>query len=228
MVAYRRPYIWTANNAAVYATGSSDQYSLVNFPAAGSAMVHVTANVKGIGCYLSDSFAVNVSNAVADQPTVLYFNNSQFVCLPSDEDSYQWGYDDAQLDSTILTGEVNQDYINPSPDFSKYYWVMTSKDGCIQKTYYKVPAAVTDVTGGNAALRLYPNPASDMLTIELDNVNGHGYSVIIYDAVGRQVMNTAMLAHKTTVSVANLPAGAYLVTCYNNNTKLVTARFIKN
>ena len=129
-------YIWTANNAAVYATGSSDQYSLVNFPAAGSAMVHVTANVKGIGCYLSDSFAVNVSNAVADQPTVLYFNNSQFVCLPSDEDSYQWGYDDAQLDSTILTGEVNQDYINPSPDFSKYYWVMTSKDGCIQKTVY--------------------------------------------------------------------------------------------
>lgn len=221
-------YIWTADNAVVYATGSSDQYSLVNFPYPGNAMVHVTANVKGIGCYLADSFAVNVSSSVSDQPTVLYFNNTQFVCLPSDEDTYQWGYDDAQLDSTILTGQVNQDYINPSPDFSKYYWVMTSKDGCTQKTYYKIPTGINDVAGSNVSLNVFPNPTNDLLTIDIGNATGSDYSVVVFDVIGRKMKTAPLNGTKTSISVADLAAGAYLVSCYSSNGKVATVRFIKN
>jgi hypothetical protein len=141
-------FVWTATNATVYATGSNDQYSLINFPTPGNAVITVTANVVGYNCFLKDTFAVTVNSSYSDQPSVLYLNNIQFVCLPSDEDTYQWGYDNAQLDSTILTGEVSQDYVNSSPDFSKYYWVITTRNGCMQKTYYNAPVAVVNVNAG--------------------------------------------------------------------------------
>ena len=221
-------YIWTAVGATVYATGSSDQYSLVNFPAPGNAVITVSANVKGIGCYLRDTFAVAVSSSLSDNPTVLYFNNTQFVCLPGDEDHYQWGYDDLQLDSTILTGEINQDYINTAPDFlNKYYWVMTTRDGCTQKTYYKAPTAIHDVNGEAVGMNIYPNPADQAMTIELIGVQGAG-TIEIYDMVGRKVMAAMLSNNKAVVNVSTLAAGSYIVGYYNKGTKLAAARFIKN
>lgn len=221
-------YIWTATGATVYATGSSDQYSLVNFPDAGNAVVTVTANVKGIGCYLRDTFAVTVSSSRADNPTVLYFNNTQFVCLPSDEDHYQWGYDDLQLDSTILTGEINQDYINTSPDFlNKYYWVMTTRDGCTQKTYYKAPTAIVDVNGQAIGMNIFPNPTNDMVTIEVSGA-ANGGLVEVYDMVGRKVTTAQLNNNKAVVSVQALASGSYIVGYYNKGTKMASARFIKN
>lgn len=222
-------YIWTATGATVYATGSSDQYSLVNFPDAGNAVVTVTANVKGIGCYLRDTFAVTVSSSRADNPTVLYFNNTQFICLPSDEDHYQWGYDDLQLDSTILTGEINQDYINTAPDFTnKYYWVMTTRDGCTQKTYYKAPTAVVDVNGLAIGMNIFPNPATDLLTVEVRGVAGADGVVEVYDMVGRKVAAAQVSNNKAVVSVQALASGSYIVGYYNKGTKMASARFIKN
>jgi uncharacterized protein YjdB len=222
-------YIWTATGATVYATGSSDQYSLVNFPDAGNAVVTVTANVKGIGCYLRDTFAVTVSSSRADNPTVLYFNNSQFICLPSDEDHYQWGYDDLQLDSTILTGEINQDYINTAPDFlNKYYWVMTTRGGCTQKTYYKAPTGVVDVNAQVIGMNLFPNPASDLLTIEVSGQAAPGGVIEVYDMVGRKVSTTQINNNKAVVSVSALASGSYIVGYYNKGIKLASARFIKN
>ncbi len=222
-------YIWTATGATIYATGSSDQYSLVNFPDAGNAVVTVTANVKGIGCYLRDTFAVTVSSSSADNPTVLYFNNTQFVCLPSDEDHYQWGYDDLQLDSAILTGEINQDYINTAPDFAnKYYWVMTTRNGCTQKTYYKAPTAVVDVNGLAIGMNIFPNPATDMVTVEVSGIAGADGVVEVYDMVGRKVAATQVSNNKAVVSVHALASGSYIVGYYNKGIKMASARFIKN
>ena len=221
-------YVWTATNATVFATGSSDQYSLVNFPDPGNAVIRVTANVKGINCFMNDSFAVNVSSAVSDRPSVLYFNHNQFVCLPSDEDTYQWGYDDAQLDSTIITGEVNQDYINPSPDFSKYYWVITTRNGCMQKTYYTAPVGVQDVNGIVVAMNIYPNPADQQVTVDVSGINTTGMELEIYNVIGQKVAIAALNNNKAVINVADLASGAYVVGCYNKGIKMATARFIKN
>lgn len=221
-------FVWTATNATVFATGSNDQYCLVNFPYPGNAVITVTGNVTGYNCIQKDTFAVTVSSSYSIQPVVLYLNNIQFVCLPSDAETYQWGYDNAQLDSTILTGETSQDYVNTSPDFSKYYWVMTTRDGCMQKTYYNAPVAIQEINGQLAAISLYPNPSTDRITVELSGVHATDVVAGIYDMAGRKITSVAMTGSKATLDVDGLAAGVYLVGCYRNGIKMATARFVKN
>ncbi len=221
-------FVWTATNATVYATGSNDQYSLINFPTPGNAVITVTANVIGYNCFLKDTFAVTVNSSYSDQPSVLYLNNIQFVCLPSDEDTYQWGYDNAQLDSTILTGEVSQDYVNSSPDFSKYYWIITTRNGCMQKTYYKVPVGVEEVNGKLAEIKLYPNPATNDLTVEISGLRAANVTAGIYDITGHKISSVQMGNNKAVMNVSDLAAGVYLIDCYHDGIKIATARFVKN
>ena len=220
-------YRWSATNATLYATGASQQYALINFDNSGIAAVILSANIKDVNCISNDTFMVNVSATPAPQPVVYYINN-QFVCLPADMDSYQWGYDNAQLDSVILTGETNQDYNDPSPDPGKYYWVITTEGGCLQKTYYKVPTGIKNINDMSVVMNLYPNPAAQMLTIELPDLTAGVVDIQVQDMMGRVISTVKMMNNKAVLNVSGLASGAYLVACYNSGIKLATARFIKD
>jgi hypothetical protein len=220
-------YTWSAVNATIYAVGTSGQNAVVNFTTPGTAQIILTSNIIHISCATVDSFTVNVSNSEAPNPTVLYFNK-QFVCLPADLDSYQWGYDDANLDSTILTGQTNQDYINATPDWSLYYWVMTSKGDCHQKTYYRAPNTVANVNMDEVTMKLYPNPASEMLTVEVNSSVSGDIQVQVFNMMGQLVTTAPLQNNKAQFQVNDLAAGSYLVTCYRNNVKVAASRFVKN
>ena len=220
-------YTWSARNASIFAHGTSSQYALVNFITPGTAYVVLSTNVSQINCITSDTFVVNVSTTPAPQP-VVYYLNKQFVCLPADMDTYQWGYDNEQLDSTILTGETNQDYVNPSPEGGKYYWVITTKGDCFQKTYAKVPTTVTNVNMENMSMKLYPNPASEMLTVEVNNTLNSDVEVQLFNMVGQVVGTAKVMNNKAVFSVSNFASGSYLVACYSNGVKVAASRFIKN
>ncbi len=220
-------YTWSATNATLYAVGNNGQNAVVSFTSPGTAQVILTANILHISCASTDSFTVNVSNSVAPDPTVLYFNK-QFVCLPADLDSYQWGYDDANLDSTILTGQTNQDYINASPDWNLYYWVMTSKGDCHQKTYYRTPNSISNVNMDEVTMKLYPNPASNMLTVEVNSVVAGDVQVQVFNMMGQLVATAPLANGKAQFQVNELAAGSYLVTCNRDNVKMAASRFVKN
>ena len=71
----------------------------------------------------------------------------------------------------------------------------------------------TDIPA-DAALSVYPNPAGDLLHIELTNGVGIA-SVALYDLQGRVVTGTHAGAPQpgttTTVNLRNVPAGVYLL-----------------
>ena len=221
-------YKWTATNATVWAEGTSQQNALVNFTTSGNAVVTLTANITGFACTTKDTFAVNVGTGVSDEPTVIYFAG-EFACIPSTEDSYQWGYDDLQLDSTVLTGEITQDYLNASPDLTnKYYWVMTTKGDCSQKTYYKAPTGVQTIGTTEAfAVNLYPNPTSETVTVAYKGPNDGAVIAEIYTMLGQRVMSMPMTDNKAVMNVSQLAAGNYLVSCYRNGKKIAAARMVK-
>ena len=222
-------YAWTAANAMVFAEGSSHQFALVNFTESGSAVVTLTANVAGIACYSKDTFAVSVGTGIAQQPAVIYFNG-EFACIPSDADTYQWGYDNLQLDSTLLTGEINQDYLNASPDWAnKYYWVMTTKGGCSQKTYYKGPLDVQNVNDRPAgSVQLYPNPATDVVTMHYSGPAAGAITAEVYTLLGQKVATAQFVENKAVVSVAGLAAGNYVVTYLSNDVRIAASRLVKD
>jgi hypothetical protein len=176
-----------------------------------------------------DSVTVTVGGDTAQSPSVIYTNN-QFIVLMNDVTSYQWGYDAAgSLDSVKLEGQIDQNYFNNSPDFTgKYYWVMTKKGECIQKTYYKRPLGVSSVNKVDVGLNVYPNPASQVVNVEVSAENTAGLRVAIYNMMGQQLAIVPVTNDKAQIDVAALPAGCYLVDCISGGVKVASARFIKN
>ena len=184
--------------------------------------------MTGINCLSKDTFAVEVGPSINDHPTVIYFAG-EFACIPSTQDAFQWGYDDAQLDSTILTGEITQDYLNASPDPAKHYWVMTTKDGCTQKTYYVVPTGVQSVGSVEvSSVKLYPNPSAEMVTVEYSGATDGNIVAEIYTMLGQKVMSMPLVDNKAVMNVSTLASGNYIVTCFRNGIKMASSRMVKN
>ncbi len=222
-------YSWSVTNAAIWAQGSDHQYALVNFDEPGTAVVTLVANIAGVSCSSQSMFTVTVGASVSATPEVVFFNN-HFVCTPANEDSYQWGYDNiVTLDSSILVGEINQDYLNESPDVAhKFYWVMTSLNGCSQKTYYITPAAITNINSDVVDVSAYPNPANNHINLEISSVVTGPVQVEVVNMVGQKIATIQALDNKASIDVAAYADGAYFVTCYRNGIKIGSARFIKN
>ena len=222
-------YTWTATNAQVFATGANNQNALVNFMTPGTSTVTITSNVNGYGCTTSNSYTVEVSGSQAQFPELIYFNH-QFICLKNDNRTYQWGYDDAiTLASTTLVGEIDQNYNNVHPDFdTKHYWCITTDGDCSQKSYYNRPTGITNVNGDKAELKVYPNPANDVVNVEVNSIYGGNYQVEIVNMLGQKLDAQTLVNRKASINVATLPAGTYLVECLMNGTKIATTRFVKN
>jgi hypothetical protein len=223
-------YHWSAINAVIWATGNNGQNAVVNFPNSGTAQVMLSTNITGSPCQSRDAYTVNVGNTVNIIPSIFYFEY-HFVCLPSDLDSYQWGYDDVvMLDSAMFPGEINQDYININPDYAnKYYWVNTSYNGCTQKTYYNAPLAIENVNAeGITSLNLFPNPANELLNVTINSAIAGGLQIEIVNMTGQKLVSIQATNHKATLDVATFSPGIYLVVCYRGSVKIASARFIKN
>jgi hypothetical protein len=221
-------YTWTASNAFIYGWGNNRQYILVNFNNAGTAKVFLHTVSSTTGCIGKDSAVVTVGSTASHMPSVIYSNN-QFIALINDVTSYQWGYDvKGSLAPVTLTGEIDQNYFNNSPDFvNRYYWVKTLRGDCLQKSYYNAPLAVANVNVG-VSLNVYPNPAGQSVNVEVSADASANLQVAVYNMMGQQVAIVPVTDNKTQIDVASLPAGCYIVDCINGGAKVASARFIKN
>lgn len=67
-------------------------------------------------------------------------------------------------------------------------------------------------------VKLYPNPASSNVTIEIPSLNNEKYSVVIMDAMGRVVFEEKSIAdNKKVIETSFLNNGLYFVKIYNGN-----------
>lgn len=222
-------YSWSVTNATLNSTGNDGQFAVVSFTSPGTAVVTLTTHNNSTTCTSKSSYNVTVSAGSAIIPEVIYYQN-QFICKSTQVSAYQWGYDDANtFDSVVLVGETNQNYTNAFPDWgAKYYWVITNAGGCIQKTYFNKPTGVLDMNEAVAGMKLYPNPASDVVNVEVSSsVNGE-IVMEVFNLLGQKVQSVKAVNNKAAIGIADLAPGAYIVDCYSDGTKVAAARFIKN
>jgi hypothetical protein len=222
-------YSWSAVNATVYAIGIDKQFALVSFPSSGNAAVILTVNSGAAGCTGTDTFAVHVSSAASASASVIYYND-QLIYLDNTADTYQWGYDlAATLEPFTIPVATFQSYIPSMPDFTNYYyWVRTTKDGCMQKTYYNAPLAVSNVNNMEGKLDIYPNPAGNTITIATNINAGSEKQIIVTDMLGQEVKTYSGVNNTVEMNIAALPAGCYMVNCQENGMRMATSKFIKN
>ena len=103
-------------------------------------------------------------------------------------------------------------------------------------TYYNVPTLLTahcvtplsTPTFNLEAVALYPNPATDKVTISYANVPANSV-LYLYDQAGRLISHTALdqAQGSTTLNTAHLAAGLYIAVVKNNDTFLAQYKLVK-
>jgi hypothetical protein len=202
----------------------------VNFPVSGEATVILSASQTTTSCSSKDSIRFHVSEDVSPDNSVLY-SVSEFVCTDNSADKYQWGYDDARtLDSTLFPGMINQNYYDPVPDFTtRYFWVITSHHGCLQKTYFTTPLSTgQSISNNDLEISLYPNPADQQINFSI-NAPGHSdkIDVQLIDAVGRARKAISVVGNTGNMHLDGLTPGMYLVLFSRDGERIGQRVFIK-
>lgn len=87
-----------------------------------------------------------------------------------------------------------------------------------------IETEISEETESLQVLNIYPNPASEILTIEA--INHNDFRIEVYSINGQQVMNTTFSDSRGIINVSNFENGLYLLKLIEGN-KVITKKFIK-
>lgn len=89
---------------------------------------------------------------------------------------------------------------------------------------YSVTVGVPATARAEGRLRVYPNPATDILQVELHSANAT--NSCIYSSLGQKVHEQQLRASVNSIDIRPLPPGMYTIVC-NGNEEISRAVFIK-
>ena len=90
-------------------------------------------------------------------------------------------------------------------------------------TVFVIPVSVGNVQSAVGSLRVYPNPATQNLTIQ----NASGCDVLFYDITGRVVSRSTVVSDKAVINIGQLPKGIYILQAVDNLTgEGITRKFV--
>ena len=183
-----------------------------------------------IGAYLSDTaIHLNILNNI---PVIPQMENPKGHFL---SDTLNW-----MLVSGIYTAHGGEQYLtignfyaddstnylkisNNNTHFSFYYiddvWVSLSTD----------TSGINEVAEKEIGMDIYPNPASDNVTILLNNIDNSQCTFELYDVVGNRIFSKEFKANQYSVIIPldNVAKGVYICRILNsNNIKLYNSKLV--
>ena len=113
----------------------------------------------------------------------------------------------------------------PAYDFANYSRNLNTTD--IGALEYVIPLSVNEFKGFENKITLYPNPASNILTIKgVESAN----SISIFDVLGKEqirIKNTETNSHFNKVDIHQLQPGLYIIKVFGAKTQN-SLKFIKS
>jgi len=192
------------------------------------------------GTFCCDDTTLNVS-LITD---TVCFSDSVFVKfrITGKSAPYSLSLDNGQNNINIFYPDTYEDFTTDSlfifpSDYNTWHnYTATLTDAWgnhITKDFsvYIKNCGIGDVESNdfNEKIKIYPNPANDILNIELPNYSENTLFVII-DSKGQNVLSKLINPANSQINVKVLQNGIYLVKIFNNNfflkTKLVINRAI--
>lgn len=117
-------------------------------------------------------------------------------------------------------------FADQQPIAGQAFYQLSQVDMDGKTTLSNIVALSTENTGKNAMMLVYPNPAKDVLHINIagkNNLDGH---VVITDIMGKTVLTQTLSSATETINIAALPAGTYFVK-YTNSTASAIQKIVK-
>ena len=186
--------------------------------------VNLNETSNSTGCENSTSLNVSInSNLAPDTVEIKLKSDDILICTDSTFTTYKWGYESKVTGTPIFTCSNTQYCHFTSFDPSNfYYWVIVGHgNGCETKSYYVTPNfnGIKN-TEPNNKLKIYPNPANEI--IKIDYVLNAIYSdlkIDIYNVLGEKVhsqkLNTAN--GSASINSSQFPIGVYQINLSNHN-----------
>jgi len=133
--------------------------------------------------------------------------------------SYQWYHN-----GNVIPGAT--DYYYVAPEGGNFNVVATDVNGCeVEAVIFDVTAGVTQFSDGGLQLAIFPNPASESLTITGLISSGIAVDISIYNVLGEKIFS-AVDWKLPTVNCQPFPSGIYwLDLAINGNVKRL--KFVK-
>ncbi|MFH0893794.1 MAG: T9SS type A sorting domain-containing protein [Bacteroidota bacterium] len=132
---------------------------------------------------------------------------------------YQW---------SPATGLNNPNIANPiaTPTVTTTYRVLNVSNSCITVdtvTVTVLPVGVKELTKEAKEMKLYPNPSSENIIVELKTEQNEDYDLTVNNVLGEIVLKRKVQKTERTISldVSDLPAGLYFVKFQNFSGKFV-------
>lgn len=112
--------------------------------------------------------------------------------------------------------------------YSAKYWdntgtAVTSGDSI--SYYYHTVMGINDLSSNVSTVKIYPNPATDKITIELSEAIKE-CNLAIIDVEGQQLIIYVVTGQQMQVDISSLPQGLYFIRLTSNKT-VITGKFIK-
>jgi hypothetical protein len=133
--------------------------------------------------------------------------------------------------SVTLTGTPNdpEAAVEGDGDFTMFpdtvFITVTAQDGFVMEYQVNISRDATGIKETRASLaRIYPNPASDVINIEYKGARGA--NIMMYDMLGKVVMERNLETDITNLDVSSLHKGVYLIRI-NDGDVTDIQRFIK-
>jgi len=153
------------------------------------------------------NFQMYVLNPETGGDTVQFADNSLFA------DSWLWNFGDPASGANNTSNEQNPLHVFSANTVYNVTLTVGNAFGCTDQisNITRVNVGIADAEG--AAVRVYPNPVSDLLFIELGDGDFSGVGLMVVDALGRTVLTTADMMEagsgRVSVPVGGLAEGVY-------------------
>ncbi|MBX2979743.1 MAG: carbohydrate binding domain-containing protein [Flavobacteriales bacterium] len=207
-------------------------FSTQNVPARGDSVTFSASVTEFFGMTqlqnVNDFIVVSQGNAeVVSTITAVQANTEDYegvlirvnaaTCINPDIGNNQWSMNDGtatlSVDELLYTFTPTQGAVYNVTGPTRYsfdsYRVMPRDANDIE--------VVTNVDElAFASVMLYPNPTSDLLTIELGTLDSR-VAYFLTDALGRTVRTGSVMAARTNIEIADLHAGLYHITLRTDN-----------
>jgi len=155
----------------------------------------------------------------------------------AEEGTYDLNFDQVDGFDANINIYLKDNYNNTITDLrkvSKYSFNVDAKaesivDARLELIFVNKTSSIENVLAGRKAnMSVYPNPAVDVLNVEITNANFKHSEVSIFNVSGVEVMNNNMIGNKKSLDVQKLSSGVYFVRVSNSETGYSnTVKFVK-
>jgi len=138
--------------------------------------------------------------------------------------------DTTEIDATIYEGEVYRENGFNDSVAGTHTQILQNINGCDSLVILNLTVSVGIVeTHCNASLRVYPNPTTGELIVDIaDQARNDIWNVEIYDVVGRKIFSLSERAEsEVIIDVSHLQSGIYVMKVYDINKQVSIFKIIK-